>query len=71
MLRCVLLLTALLMAACSSPGGGVTRGECLTIAETYRTHRWMPSERNVCHGPDADGIRVDTPDIGQDRKSVV
>lgn len=64
MLRCVLLLTALLMAACSSPGGGVTRGECLTIAETYRTHRWMPSVRNVCHGPDADGIRVDTPDIG-------
>lgn len=58
-----LLLLSLLLAACSSPQGGVTPGECLAIAERYRTHRWLPSEQNVVHGVDPDGIRVDTPDV--------
>lgn len=42
----------------------VTRVDCITIAEGYRTHRWLPTGRNVVHGKDARGIRVDTPDIG-------
>jgi hypothetical protein len=61
---CGLLLTCLLAASCSTPQRSVTPKECLAIAESYRTHRWMPSERNILHGPDAEGIRVDTPDIG-------
>jgi hypothetical protein len=65
LLRGTLLFLTLLPGACAGPrGGGITRGECLAIAEQYRTHRWLPSERNVMHGPDAEGIRVDTPDAG-------
>ena len=60
----------LLLSACQSTSGKggtastVTRSSCMAIAERYRTHRWMPSERNVRHGLDPDGIRVDTPDTG-------
>jgi hypothetical protein len=42
----------------------VTRAEALETAHAYLTFNWTPSERNVCHGNDPDGIRVDTPDIG-------
>jgi hypothetical protein len=42
----------------------VTPRECIDIAEAYRTHRWQPTGRNVMHGKDARGVRVDTPDIG-------
>ena len=45
-----------------SPASSVTRAEALAIAEAYRTHRWRPDSRNVRHGLDARGIRVDTPD---------
>jgi hypothetical protein len=45
-----------------SPASSVTRAEALAIAEVYRTHRWRPDSRNVRHGLDARGIRVDTPD---------
>lgn len=56
---------ATLLSACGSPSrtATVTRGECLRTAESYRTHRWLPMEKNIRHGPDARGIRVDTPDI--------
>ena len=40
----------------------VERKDCLAVAETYRTHRWTPSAANILHGPDADGLHVDTPD---------
>lgn len=42
----------------------VFRGEALAVAEAYRTHRWTGAQANVRHGPDACGIRVDTPDTG-------
>jgi hypothetical protein len=41
---------------------GVTRGEVIAIAESYRTHEWAPTGQNVLHGADARGIHVDTPD---------
>ncbi len=41
----------------------VSRQDVLKIAEAYRSHQWVPSEDNIFHGIDADGIRVDTPDI--------
>ncbi len=41
----------------------VMRAEALAIAETYVTHQWIPSGSNAFHGVDAEGIRVDTPDI--------
>ena len=58
------------LGGCQSPSrvpgavSTVTRSDCMATAERYRTHRWMPTERNVLHGPDPDGIRVDTPDTG-------
>lgn len=62
-------LAAVTLGACSHSGGDlpasttVTRAECLRIAESYRSHRWLPAEKNILHGPDSCGVRVDTPDI--------
>jgi cell wall-associated NlpC family hydrolase len=49
----------------------VKRSEAIHTAEAYRTHRWMAGAENVLHAPDADGIRVDTPDIGYRRPGAV
>ncbi|MGH8045823.1 MAG: hypothetical protein ACREKL_01135 [Chthoniobacterales bacterium] len=40
----------------------VTPGEAIAIARTYTKHMWQPFGRNIMHGVDATGIRVDTPD---------
>ncbi len=40
------------------------RAKVLEIAERYKTHRWVASERHVFHGVDPKGVRVDTPDSG-------
>ncbi|GAA5495599.1 hypothetical protein Rhal01_01778 [Rubritalea halochordaticola] len=45
-----------------SPASSVRRIETLRIAESYRRHLWAPTEQNILHGQDSDGIRVDTPD---------
>jgi hypothetical protein len=47
----------------------VTPTEALAIAKTYTTHSWQPFARNIAHGPDARGIRIDTPDISYDPPS--
>lgn len=71
-LRCALWVLSLLTVGCSGPGGaGVTRSECLVIAEQYRAHRWIPSAANVRHGIDAGGVVVDTPDIGYQKPGAV
>jgi hypothetical protein len=41
----------------------VTPAESMAIAHRYTHHPWRPYARNVRHGEDANGIRVDTPDI--------
>lgn len=41
----------------------LTRTESVRIADSYVKHLWTPTIANVKHGPDAKGIRVDTPDI--------
>jgi cell wall-associated NlpC family hydrolase len=72
MLRPVVLLIVLLTAACSAPrGAGVSRAECLALAEAYRSHRWQPTSANVLHGPDADGVQVDTPDTSYQKPGAV
>jgi hypothetical protein len=40
----------------------VTRAEVLATAREYLEYRWIPTARNVFHGIDEEGIRVDTPD---------
>jgi hypothetical protein len=40
----------------------VTRAGVIAAAERYLRHVWIPTERNIFHGLDPDGIRVDTPD---------
>jgi len=59
----------LLLAGCApesvripGPAKQVSRGEAIQIARTYQELQWTPSERNVLHGRDADGITVHTPD---------
>ncbi len=59
----------LLLASCASdpnripgPATKVTREQTLAIASAYQRLQWSPTEANVLHGRDADGIRVDTPD---------
>lgn len=68
--RFLLLLPLLLGTSCGkltnstdcSPAHSVSRQETLAIAEHYRTHKWTATEKNILHGKDSDGIRVDTPD---------
>jgi len=48
----------------SSAPSQVTPAEALAIAEIYTQHPWRPFARNILHGSDRCGIRVDTPDIG-------
>jgi len=44
------------------------REEILEIAFAYAAHEWSASERNVFHGEDERGQRVDTPDTSFDPK---
>lgn len=44
------------------PAPAVTRAEALSISRAYTSMSWRGSSRNIRHGPDADGIRTDTPD---------
>jgi hypothetical protein len=39
-----------------------TRQQALEIAASFAEHRWQPTQKNVLHGPDRDGIAVRTPD---------
>jgi cell wall-associated NlpC family hydrolase len=52
-------------------GPPVTRAEALAIAEAYRTHEWVPTEANVKHGPDHQGILVNTPDVSYQKPGAV
>ena len=47
----------------ASPPSLVTRAEAKAIAESYVAHEWTAAAGNVFHGMDAEGIRVDTPDV--------
>jgi len=42
----------------------VTRAEAMKMAERYLRHVWKPTEHNIFHGLDAEGVQVDTPDAG-------
>lgn len=42
----------------------VTPSEAMEIAGTYARHAWRPFARNILHGADRSGVRVDTPDAG-------
>ncbi len=42
----------------------VTSAEALALAQRYVEHEWTAGPRNVYHGPDPSGIRVDTGDAG-------
>lgn len=57
------------LAACSPcvpeilpPASSVTRREALEISRAYTAMAWKGSSRNIRHGKDPDGIRIDTPD---------
>lgn len=41
----------------------VTPAEALSTAQAYARHQWQPFARNILHGNDPAGVRVDTPDV--------
>jgi len=68
-MRLPLTLCLLAMASCANPytipgpAATVTRDEAVSIARVYHALKWSPTEANVLHGRDPDGILVHTPDI--------
>lgn len=58
-----LFLPAVALAGEPKPPSIVTRAEAMATAERYRTLKWEPTLANVFHSRDANGIRVDTPDV--------
>lgn len=54
----------MLIACAEEAPTAITRAGVIATAERYLRHVWIPTERNVFHGIDLDGIRVDTPDAG-------
>ncbi len=57
------------LGACSSgipeilpPASSVTRREALETSRAYTSLTWKGTIRNVRHGVDEDGVRIDTPD---------
>lgn len=51
-----------LTALADPPPSTLTRKEAIATAERYLLMKWTPTEKNILHGNDANGIRVDTPD---------
>lgn len=47
---------------CASCGSRVTPDEAIATAYRYTQVQWMPEDRHVRHGPDSNGIVVETPD---------
>ena len=44
------------------PPSSITRAQTIATAERYLTLTWKPTEKNILHGNDVNGLRVDTPD---------
>lgn len=53
-----------LTVAIDKPLSQVTRAETIAMAERYCAHSWTATDKNIFHGIDTDGIRVDTPNSG-------
>jgi len=58
----IFLLALALTAPAEPPPSTVTRKEAIATAERYLMLKWTPAEKNILHGNDANGLRVDTPD---------
>ena len=59
---------AVLVSGSPTAASQVTPSESLAIAEIYSRHAWRPFSRNILHGIDANGVRVDSPDVGYQPK---
>lgn len=49
------------------PASSVTRREALETSRAYTAMAWKGTARNIRHGEDEDGIRIDTPDAAASR----
>ena len=45
----------------------VTRQQAIETAVAYQQFVWVPTSQNAFHGRDANGVQVDTPDVGFQR----
>ena len=55
--------TAQEAAAPSTASVAARRAAILEVARSYAEHEWVASAANTLHGPDVDGVHVDTPDV--------
>jgi cell wall-associated NlpC family hydrolase len=71
--RRVLLVFGIVSLACARPARAqsLTRAEALKVAETFISHRWESSQKNVRHGSDSDGVEIHTPDCDGGRADPV
>jgi hypothetical protein len=63
----ILLLGALPLA---SSHAQVRRSEVIATADQYVHFKWKPTAANAFHGPDADGVLVETPDRSFSRRGI-
>ncbi|HET6406341.1 MAG TPA: hypothetical protein VFG14_00555 [Chthoniobacteraceae bacterium] len=66
-MRNILFLTfivAHLATGSEQPLSEVNRAEAIAMAERYCSHAWTATEKNIYHGNDPNGIRVDSPNAG-------
>ncbi len=59
-MRSLPLLLTVLAASCAPHA---TRKDAVETAWRYTQVEWMPEERHVRHGPDSEGVMVQTPDV--------
>lgn len=59
-----LLLAVLLFSGLTSQlrAQALSRTDALAVAESFLSHRWQPTMKNLRHGKDEDGVEVQTPD---------
>lgn len=60
---CVATTTPRIVPGAASAPSQVTPREAIAIAQRYCKHQWTPFARNILHGPDANGVEVNTPDV--------
>ena len=65
----VSLILAFTAAGAPPAPSAVTRKEAIATAERYLTFVWTPTEKNILHGKDSNGIGVDTPDTSWQPKT--
>lgn len=66
----LILLSSLGLVSCST-SPKVTSEGVIEVAQAYHQHRWVPTQANVKHGFDAEGILIHTPDVSLSKEMAI